>query len=136
MSGYKTPSIVENIKVPKKILFIDINDSFDKDAIFLLEISRLNLYEKSNKEVITSIPINERRYSPLSGSFANEWTLSIIPDLTMKAPNKLKEKTIIESNNVHILKIADFEDALKEWINAVAASHGIKATFSTGSQNQ
>ena len=54
----------------------------------------------------------------------------------MKAPNKLKEKTIIESNNVHILKIADFEDALKEWINAVAASQGIKATFSTGSQNQ
>jgi hypothetical protein len=63
---------VENIKVPKKILFIDINDSFDKETIFLLEISRLNLYEKSNKEVITSIPINERRYSPLSGSFANE----------------------------------------------------------------
>ena len=72
MSGYKTPSIVENIKVPKKILFIDINDSFDKETIFLLEISRLNLYEKSNKEVITRIPINERRYSPLSGSFANE----------------------------------------------------------------
>ena len=32
----------------------------------------------------------------------------------MKAPNKLKEKTRIDSNNVHILKIDDFEDALKE----------------------
>ena len=115
---------------------MDINDSFDKETIFLLEIRRLNLKEKSNKEVITRIPINDNRYSPLSGSLANEWTLSIIPDLTIKAPNKLREKTRIESNNVHILKIDDLEEALKEWINAVAASHGIKATFSTGSQNQ
>ena len=30
----------------------------------------------------------------------------------------------------------DFEEAYNECIKAVAASHGIKATFSTGSQNQ
>ena len=109
-----TPSIVEKINVPNKILLIDINDSFDKEIIFLFESKRLNLNEKSNKEIITRRPINAKRYNPLSGSFANEWTLSIIPDLTIKAPNKLKENTRIDSSNVHILKIDDFEDALKE----------------------
>jgi hypothetical protein len=40
--------------------------------------------------------------------------LSIIPDLTINAPNKLKEKTIIESNRVQILKDFDFEATLNE----------------------
>jgi hypothetical protein len=58
--------------VPKKILLIDINDSFDKETIFLFDLRLLNLYENSNKEVITRSPINDKRYSPLSGSLANE----------------------------------------------------------------
>ena len=60
----------------------------------------------------------------------------MIPDLTINAPNKLKEKTKIDSKIVQTLSCDDFIDTLSEWTNAVAASQGIKATFSTGSQNQ
>ena len=60
----------------------------------------------------------------------------MIPDLTINAPNKLNEKTKIDNKIVQILKIDDFDDALSEWIKAVAANQGIRATFSTGSQNQ
>ena len=42
----------------------------------------------------------------------------------------------MDNKIVQTLRIDDFDDALSEWINAVAANHGIKATFSTGSQNQ
>ena len=60
----------------------------------------------------------------------------MIPDLTINAPNRLNEKTKIDNKIVQILKIDDFDDALSEWIKAVAANQGIRATFSTGSQNQ
>ena len=50
------------------------------------------------------IPINVNKYSPLSGSFAKEWTLSIIPDLTMNAPKRLNEKTEIASRIVQTLR--------------------------------
>ena len=52
--------------------------------------------------------INPSKYSPLSGSFANEWTLSIIPERTIKAPNKINEKTKIDNNSVHTLNLFDF----------------------------
>ena len=91
---------------------------------------------KSDIEEIIINPINPKRYNPLSGSFAKECTLSIIPDLTINAPNKLKEKTKIANRIVHILKWEDLIETFNEWINAVAASHGISAIFSTGSQNQ
>jgi len=118
------------------MLFIEINDSLEKVLITEPELSIENLDENKVIDPIINIPINVNKYNPLSGSFAKEWTLSIIPDLTIKAPNKLKEKTIIESKMVQILSDDDLEDTLRECIKAVAANHGIKATFSTGSQNQ
>ena len=39
-------------------------------------------------------PEKPKRYKPLSGSFANECTLSIMPDLTIKAPKRLNAKII------------------------------------------
>ena len=51
-------------------------------------------------ELTIIIPIKASKYSPLSGSFANEWTLSIIPDLTINAPKRLKENTDIDNNNM------------------------------------
>ena len=38
----------------------------------------------------------------------------MIPDLTINAPNKLKEKTKIDKRIVQILKIDDLDDALRE----------------------
>ena len=131
-----TPSITENINEPKKILLIDINDSFEKRFILPIGLIIENLNIKRDKEIIKIIPININKYRPLSGSFAKEWTLSIIPDLTINAPKRLKEKTEIDNKIVQTLRWEDFIGTLKEWRKAVAANHGIKATFSTGSQNQ
>ena len=60
----------------------------------------------------------------------------MIPDLTIKAPNRLKEKINIPRNIVQAFKTFDLEEANNECMKAVDASQGIKATFSTGSQNQ
>ena len=130
------PSIVEKINVPKIILFIEIKDSFENDVISFFEANNGNLYENRIRDEKTKIPVKLKRYNPLSGSFAKEWTLSMIPDLTINAPNRLSEKTMIDKRIVQILKSCDLEETLSEWINAVAASHGMRATFSTGSQNQ
>ncbi len=72
---------------------------------------------------------------PRVGSAANVWTLLSTPDLTIKEPKiesrkvKIPKKTIQDNKILFLLNI-------KEWLNAVPASHGINATFSTGSQNQ
>ena len=60
----------------------------------------------------------------------------MIPDLTIKAPNKLKEKINIPRNIVQAFKTFDLEEANNECMKAVDASQGMRATFSTGSQNQ
>ena len=60
----------------------------------------------------------------------------MIPDLTIKAPNRLKEKINIPRNIVQAFKTFDLEEANNECMKAVDASQGMRATFSTGSQNQ
>jgi hypothetical protein len=59
----------------------------------------------------------------------------MMPDLTINAPKRLNAKIKIPKNIVQVCRTFDFEEANKECINAVAASHGMRATFSTGSQN-
>ena len=73
--------------------------------------------------------------SPLFGSDANECTDVIIPDLTIKVPNKENEKPKIHNNNVQDLSSFLVSRTIIECNNAVAISHGINAAFSTGSQN-
>ena len=73
-----------------------------------------NLITNNTNDVIMITVINPSKYSPLSGSFANEWTLSIIPERTIKAPNKLNEKTKIDNNSVHTLNLYDFIETLSE----------------------
>ena len=63
---------MENIKVPKIMLFIDINDSLEKEAIFLFEANMDNLNENNIVEITINIAINPNRYNPLSGSLAKE----------------------------------------------------------------
>ena len=71
-------------------------------------LDNLKINKKTDMKTIN--PINPRRYRPLSGSFANAWTLSIIPDLTINAPNKLSENTKIDNKIVQILSCDDFID--------------------------
>ena len=64
--------MVEKISVPKIILFMEIKDSFEKETMFLLEVSNGSLYENIAKDKITKIPAKLSKYNPLSGSLANE----------------------------------------------------------------
>ena len=69
------------------MLFIEINDCFENFLILDRDWMLDNLKINKETDMKTINPMNPRRYRPLSGSFANAWTLSIIPDLTIKAPN-------------------------------------------------
>ena len=53
----------------------------------------------------------------------------------MKVPSSDKEKVMIASRAVHILKPPRFSVTASEWIRAVPTSQGMKEAFSTGSQN-
>ena len=117
-------------------MFIDKNDSLEPVTTSFEEFKAGSRYAKIDNAINVIKPEKLKRYNPLSGSFANECTLSIMPDLTINAPKRLSAKIKIPRNIVQVLRIFDLEDANNECINAVAASHGIRATFSTGSQNQ
>ena len=134
--GYVTPRKIEKILVIIKILFMDRNDSLEPETTNFEEFKAGSRYAKIVRASRVIEPEKLKRYNPLSGSFANECTLSIIPDLTINAPNRLNAKIRMPKNMVQVLRTSDFEDANKECMNAVAASQGIRATFSTGSQNQ
>ena len=118
------------------MLFMDIKDSLDNVFILLWFLVRENLEINRLNDIKIMADINASKYKPLCGSLAKEWTLSMIPDLTINAPNKLKENTLIDKSMVQVLKCEDLIETLNEWRNAVAANQGIKDTFSTGSQNQ
>ena len=85
------------------MLFIDRNDSLEPVTTNFEEFKAGSRYAKIDRARSTINPEKPKRYNPLSGSFANECTLSIIPDLTINAPNKLSEKTRIDNKIVQIL---------------------------------
>ena len=73
---------------------------------------------------------------PLSGSLANVWTEFNMPDLTKNVPHILNVNVAIERIITHEVKIDFFSNTKMQCKRVVNASHGIKETFSTGSQNQ
>tara|TARA_E500000075_G_C6848813_1_gene248907 strand:+ start:575 stop:739 length:165 start_codon:yes stop_codon:yes gene_type:complete len=54
------------------MLFIDINDSLEKENIFFSEANMDNLNENNIVEIIINIAVNPNKYNPLSGSLAKE----------------------------------------------------------------
>ena len=99
------------------MLFIDINDSLEKENIFFSEANMDNLNENNIVEIIINIAVNPNKYNPLSGSLAKEWTLSIIPERTINAPKRLNENTIIDKRMVQILSNDDFVDTHATYLN-------------------
>ena len=63
----------------------------------------------------------------------NEWIELRIPDLVRKVPKMDSEKAKITSRTFQSLSMPRFSCTITEWRKAVAASHGIRAAFSTGS---
>ena len=73
---------------------------------------------------------------PRSGSTAKACTLSITPERTMKVPSSDSEKPRIAIRMVQFFSDERFSTTMAECSSAIAASHGMKLAFSTGSQNQ
>ena len=74
--------------------------------------------------------------SPLEGSLANVCIEFKIPDLTRNVPLILNVKVHIASIIVHDCSFDLLSKTEVQCNNAVKQNHGIKETFSTGSQNQ
>ena len=75
------------------------------------------------------------RNIPRSGSLAKECTEVRIPERTTKAPTRLNEKARMASRIVQAFSVSRFSTTIAECSSAQATSHGMKLTFSTGSQN-
>ena len=73
--------------------------------------------------------------APRAGSVAKAWTDVRTPERTRKVPSKLREKAVMASSTVQLLKAPRFSVTARECIRAVPASQGMKEAFSTGSQN-
>ena len=73
--------------------------------------------------------------TPRRGSTAKECTLVRIPERTRKVPTIDIEKASTASMIVQARRPSRVASTVTEWISAVAASHGIRLAFSTGSQN-
>ena len=74
--------------------------------------------------------------NPLSGSLAKVWTEFKIPDLTKKVPHILSVNVDIDKTTTQEVNTNLFSKTKIQWRSVVKANHGIKETFSTGSQNQ
>ena len=73
--------------------------------------------------------------TPRSGSLAKACTDVITPERTINVPISEKPNAMIASKIVQLFNWLRFSTTITECIKAVAASHGIKDAFSTGSQN-
>ena len=81
------------------------------------------------------IASSARMKLPRFGSTAKACTLVRMPERTRKVPIMLIEKATTPSITVHALRAFRDASTLHECNSAVAASHGIRLAFSTGSQN-
>ena len=134
-NGYIVPIRTTKEEITKIKLLITSDISLLRK--FILEfVPNLSAFKAKipNGINIDKTKIN-KMMSPLFGSDANECTDVIIPDLTIKVPNKENEKPKIHNNNVQDLSSFLVSKTIIECNNAVAISHGINAAFSTGSQN-
>jgi hypothetical protein len=64
----------------------------------------------------------------------NEWIEFSTPDRVRNVPNSESENARMTSSMFHTFSIPFFSCTITECKKAVAASHGISAAFSTGSQ--
>ncbi len=63
----------------------------------------------------------------------NEWIELTIPERVRNVPNTARQKARMTSSTFQTFSIPFFSCTITECRNAVAASHGISAAFSTGS---
>ena len=79
--------------------------------------------------------MNPSRYGP-TGDCTNECTDWTTPLRVRKSPKSASENAALTSTMFQTLSIPFFSCTMTECRNAVAASHGMSAAFSTGSHAQ
>ena len=77
--------------------------------------------------------MNERNHGPIE-LCVNEWIELTTPDRVRKVPNSERQNASETSTTFQTFSIPRFSWIITECRNAVAASQGISAAFSTGSQ--
>ena len=70
------------------------------------------------------------------GSVTNAWIELRIPERTRNVPRTASVPLVRISDTFQTFSIPRFSWIITEWMNAVAASHGMRAAFSTGSHAQ
>ena len=80
----------------------------------------------------TATTMKARNQGPMS-LCVKEWIELTIPDRVRKVPKSERQKASETRTMFHTLSIPRFSWIITEWRNAVAASQGISAAFSTGS---
>ena len=92
--------------------------------------------KKISKEIKIKMNKKVNINKPLSGSFANVWTEFKIQERTKNVPLILNVKVAIDKIITQDPRIDLFSKTKIQCNKVVKANHGIKETFSTGSQNQ
>ena len=86
----------------------------------------------SAREPIAITQMKPRNHPP-SGLWVNEWIELTTPDRVRKVPKSARQKASVTRSTFHTFNMPRFSWIITECRNAVAASHGISAAFSTGS---
>ena len=76
--------------------------------------------------------MNARNHGPIE-LCVNEWMELTTPERVRNVPKRDSENARITSRTFQTRSIPRFSWIITEWRNAVAASHGMSAAFSTGS---
>ena len=76
--------------------------------------------------------MNARNHGPIE-LCVNEWIELTTPERVRNVPKSDSENARITSRTFQTRSIPRFSWIITEWRNAVAASHGMSAAFSTGS---
>ena len=76
--------------------------------------------------------MNARNHGPIE-LCVNEWIELTTPERVRNVPKSDSENARITSSRFQTRSIPRFSWIITEWRNAVAASHGMSAAFSTGS---
>ena len=77
--------------------------------------------------------MNARNHGPIA-LCVNEWIELTTPERVRKVPNSERQNARETSTTFQTCSMPRFSWIITECRNAVAASHGISAAFSTGSQ--
>ena len=113
-SGYRVPRIIEPAATASNTLFTSNKDSRESKSNRPPSPTFGARRANKNKEVPTTTVKSSRMNTPRRGSVAKACTDVSTPERTRNAPNKDKEKVLMASNTVQLLKPPRFSVTANE----------------------